>query len=346
MPPSYAKTAMIVPAVPAEWAEDNLKQRWTCCIRWRENYRKTVELLTLPHSAHFIAATTTEHCVPRTHIDVDHPAGALRARLSGLHSPLVTESPVAAALPDRVPFANFDSCAVWQHVADAAYYPQPSGELSVVDVLLRVLLFLSLDHQELAAVSAVSRAWRAAAAYLLHWCLLPPLFGLNCELYKAANAIAPFAIETVDGVDVVDRDGFMNTLRRRWEMKQDVAKHTRDGMAQENRYAVLVFPMRHVFAVVFSADWLATQLLVMGTRAQSAASEFIVIFLVEYFVLAAALCFRLIIIREPFLLMQHQMTDLWLHTCLVLAVIFSCSHRWARFRCASARRATCWRRRE
>jgi hypothetical protein len=113
----------------------------------------------------------------------------------------------------------------------------------------------------------------------------------------------------------------MNTLRRRWEMKQFVAKHAKDSMAQENRYAVLALPLQHLFALLFIVDWLTIQADVMKTHTQSAASEFVVIFLVECFVLAAVLCVRLFT-REPFLLMQHQMTDLRLHTCLIFAVIF------------------------
>jgi hypothetical protein len=114
-------------------------------------------------------------------------------------------------------FQCFDSTAALNHVAKAAHYPRPMGEINVAEVLLWVFLFLPLEHPTLMAVVAVSRAWRAAAAYLPHWCLLPALYRVNENMRRAYEL--NFNETLVEGVEVITQEEYVGLMRRRWKMR-------------------------------------------------------------------------------------------------------------------------------
>jgi hypothetical protein len=67
-------------------------------------------------------------------------------------------------------------------------------------------------------VVAVSRAWRAAAAYLPHWCLLPALYRVNEDMRRAYESYH-FAKTKVEGAEVITREEYVGLMRRRWNMK-------------------------------------------------------------------------------------------------------------------------------
>jgi hypothetical protein len=118
-------------------------------------------------------------------------------------------------------FQCFDSAAALNHVARAAHYPRPVGEINVAEVLLWVFLFLPLEHPTLMAVAAVSRAWRAAAAYLPHWCLLPALYRVNEDMRRAYESYL-FAKAKVEGAEVITQEEYVGLMRRRWTMKSSL----------------------------------------------------------------------------------------------------------------------------
>jgi hypothetical protein len=107
-------------------------------------------------------------------------------------------------------FQCFDSAAALNHVARAAHYPRPMGEINVAEVLLWVFLFLPLEHPTLMAVAAVSRAWRAAVAYLPHWCLLPALYRVNEDMRRAYEL--NFNEALVDGAEVITREEYVGLM--------------------------------------------------------------------------------------------------------------------------------------
>jgi hypothetical protein len=121
-------------------------------------------------------------------------------------------------------FQCFDSAAALNHVARAALYPRPMGEINVAEVLLWVFLFLPLEHPTLMAVAAVSRAWRAAAAYLPHWCLLPALYRVNEDMRRAYEL--NFTKALVEGAEVITQEEYMGLMRRRWKMKSSLVAVT------------------------------------------------------------------------------------------------------------------------
>jgi hypothetical protein len=106
----------------------------------------------------------------------------------------------------------------------------------VADVLIKIFLFLPIEHLTLVGVSAVSRAWRAAAAHLPQWAVVPALWGMNSALIAAATSlfIDPTAMAMVDGVGVTNRAEYMDTMRRRWQLKQSLIEATKAKLARHS----------------------------------------------------------------------------------------------------------------
>jgi hypothetical protein len=150
-------------------------------------------------------------------------------------------------------FQCFDSTTALNHVAKAAHYPRPMGEINVAEVLLWVFLFLPLEHPTLMEVAAVSRAWRAAAAYLPHWCLLPALYRVNENMRRAYEL--NFNEALVDGAEVITREEYMGLMRRRWKMKSSlVALTVKIQMCQSVLLGVvLVAAFATVVGIIFLA---------------------------------------------------------------------------------------------
>jgi hypothetical protein len=155
-------------SIPSDWLPDNAPDDALAFRRW---YVIVAGLSAQPHSIGFREPMPSARTIPVSFLNRNRPAGRLRRQL------LLSGEPFGSRVSDYAlsfTFRGFDTHVALHRAAAAAFYPRPAvGDIVVADVLIKIFLFLPIEHLTLVAVSAVSRAWRAArrTCHSGVWCL-------------------------------------------------------------------------------------------------------------------------------------------------------------------------------
>jgi hypothetical protein len=165
-----------------------------------------------------------------------------------------------------VDYTSYDPEYAFSLAAADTHYPQPTGEINVADILLQIFLFLPFNSSVLVSVSAVSQAWRETSARLPQWCLLPSVYGFDTILSTASWELPAVMatsrpLNTLDGIDIVDRASFMKVMEQRWSQQHDVTVYLRKVHRRASRAQRYVPATQCLLLLVTSAIWIVSVML-------------------------------------------------------------------------------------